>query len=725
MADLSIQYQKDDVVKAERVLKGAHDESRRFSLDNITFDENVSTDYVKFNAYSIRDLIIRKLALDTTYSSQVYPGSNLSLVIDIIAYMYQTLVYQLNHAASESMFFDTQFYENIVRLAKMLGYNAKGMVPCTAMFRVENANQYPHWRILPFSSVNIGGHDYAYCPTEPMKSIEIPSNLTSGGSYDIVLLNGKWKRYDKILTASGDDYETFRLSIGSSTADSMFATTNNIFVAEVVKEYKDRSKDVVDWSNTVINWFSPTSDGLFKRPGDSSLTKNSSDTTSLIFSGSPSSNNRYFNVELDADKKIVLTFGNGLETDKLHAGADVYVFYLDCEGENGAITPTSESAAFKHNSAMFNLPQNLYANMFALGTYDLGIDEITITATNTTSSSTKNTRKDGKSGTLAVKCVSASSPFYPEETVDDVKGTAPGWFKLNNRLVTKDDYEFYLRSAPEFKGTLADIKVMNNWDYASTFYRWLNQLGLEHHNNARYYLNSARFVKYGNASLADPADNNNVYIWYISALKSTSINFDQLVLQYKSILSLRRDLTQEPVFLPAIPVYCEISAVPTEMSKKLLLASNGRSTVGTLMNGEDNSWLEIRLQNNYTYTSVQDVVNKVAMLIIQYFDIQKHKVGFGPFSTNDILNDIYTTIPGVGEVYSAYKPGINQNVIYTSGIQMNCWVNDRTLVDLGDAFWSGQQILLEGFQYPVLSTNTVSAISKRIKIVNRNSTGIL
>lgn len=724
--------QRDDIISMEKVLKGAHDEARRFSLQNVTFGENVASDYLKFNAYSIRDMLLRKLAADANYTGQVYPGSNISLIIDLISYVYQTLVYQLNHSASESMFADTQYYENIVRLAKMLGYNAKGMISSTAVFRVQNPQWHSHWRILPFSFVEIDGKSYSYCPSEATKSLELPSNLTGESQYDILLMNGKWRRYDKILTASGDDYETFQLNIGSNEAAGEYATTDNIFVCEVVKEYKDRTKDEIDWSNTEINWFSPTSEGLFKRKGLSTILSRSDATTSLIYSGSSTSNNRFFNVELNSDKRLVLTFGNGLETDKLHPGADLYVFYLETEGPQGSVTPSSIASEFHHTMDMFGLTEDVYANLFGLGSYDLSSTSMTITSKNTTSDRTYNclTRTDGGDdgggkATMYAKCVTSSSPFYAEEEVDDIKEKAPGWFKLNNRLVTKEDYEFYLRSAPEFKATLADVKVMNNWEYAATFYRWLNQLGLENHNNARYYLNSARFIKYGNASLADPADNNNVYIWYISNLKTNTVNFEQLVLQYKSIMQLRKDLTHEPVFLPAVPVTCEISGVPTELAKKLLSTSNGRTTVGTLINGEDNTWLEIRLQNNYTYTSIQDVLNKVVTLTIQHFDVQKRKVGFGPFSTNDLLNDIYANIPGIGEIYTAYKPAIGQNVVYLPGIHMNCWVNDKTLVDLGDAYWSGQQILLEEFQYPVLSSENVSQLSRRIKVVSRNSTGIL
>ena len=67
---------------------------------------NHSTDFLRFSAYSIKDLITRKLQEDTKLTDQIYEGSNASILIDLISYMYQCLVYQLNNAAAESMFSD-------------------------------------------------------------------------------------------------------------------------------------------------------------------------------------------------------------------------------------------------------------------------------------------------------------------------------------------------------------------------------------------------------------------------------------------------------------------------------------------------------------------------------------------------------------------------------------------------------------------------------------------
>ena len=53
----------------------------------------------------------------------------MTILIDLVAYLYQCLVYQLNNAASESMFSDTQIYSNINRLVNLIGYNPRGCTP--------------------------------------------------------------------------------------------------------------------------------------------------------------------------------------------------------------------------------------------------------------------------------------------------------------------------------------------------------------------------------------------------------------------------------------------------------------------------------------------------------------------------------------------------------------------------------------------------------------------
>ena len=52
-----------------------------------------NTDFLKFSAYSIKDLITRKLASDKHFTDEIYEGSNLATLIDIVSYMYQCLIF--------------------------------------------------------------------------------------------------------------------------------------------------------------------------------------------------------------------------------------------------------------------------------------------------------------------------------------------------------------------------------------------------------------------------------------------------------------------------------------------------------------------------------------------------------------------------------------------------------------------------------------------------------
>jgi hypothetical protein len=47
-----------------------------------------NTQYLRFSAYSMKELIIRKLSEDTKFTDQVYEGSNLAILIDLVSYMY-------------------------------------------------------------------------------------------------------------------------------------------------------------------------------------------------------------------------------------------------------------------------------------------------------------------------------------------------------------------------------------------------------------------------------------------------------------------------------------------------------------------------------------------------------------------------------------------------------------------------------------------------------------
>ena len=385
----------------------------------------------------------------------------------------------------------------------------------------------------------------------------------------------------------------------------------------------------------------------------------------FLYNGLGGDDCNVFNVELNEIKQLVLKFGDGITTNKLTPNSELHVFYLETQGMDGGVKPEdgdTKKLQFQHGAAMFNMDEDLYNAIFG--------------------------QEAAEVGNLECRVLTSSTSAMKEETVDEIRERAPHWFKMNNRLVTKEDYEFFVMNEPSISGMFNSVKVMNNWEYVATFYRWLNQLGVSKHDgNPRFYLNPARFTKYGGASLSDAVDSNNVYIWYITNFGDVSdINYDQMVQRCKSMMVDIKDMCHEPVFLPAIPIRCEISSVP-EKEAQLYLESNRSTTVPYNKdedgNNHDASWLEVRINDDYSISSYE-VIERICSLMTYFFNVRNRQVGFGSFNTNDIVNLIMEKVPAVSDIYTVYQAGIDASPIYTHGISMATFATNTSLINLGD-----------------------------------------
>ena len=386
---------------------------------------------------------------------------------------------------------------------------------------------------------------------------------------------------------------------------------------------------------------------------------NTNDTDGVqnfLYNGLGGDNDNVFNVELNEIKQIVLKFGDGITTRKLTPNSKLYVFYLETQGMDGGVQPSTEPLEFRQNASMLNISQELWE--FIFGPYTDNSD-------------------------MVVNVLTGSTSAMKEEDVDQIRERAPHWFKMNNRLVTKEDYEFFIMNEPSISGMFNSVKVMNNWEYVSTFYRWLNQLGVSKHDNPRFYLNPARFTKYGGASLSDAVDSNNVYIWYITNFGDVEdINYDQMIQRCKSMMIDIKDLCHEPVLMPAIPIRCEISSVPYEDAIRYLTI-NKYTTVPNDDGDKDTCWIEVRINDDYSISSYE-VIERVCSLIIYFFNVRNRQVGFGSFNTHDIVNLIMDKIPQVSDIYTVYKKNEETSPIYTHGISMACFTTNTSLINLGD-----------------------------------------
>lgn len=90
-----------------------------------------NTDYLKFEAASMLDFLKKKVASDGKYTDQIYAGSNLSIVLETLAAMFEVFTYNLNFQASETTFNGVQIYENMLKIVNMLGYKARSSIAPT------------------------------------------------------------------------------------------------------------------------------------------------------------------------------------------------------------------------------------------------------------------------------------------------------------------------------------------------------------------------------------------------------------------------------------------------------------------------------------------------------------------------------------------------------------------------------------------------------------------
>lgn len=654
-------------------------------------------DFLHLNAYSIKDLITRKLSQDTRFTDQIYEGSNLAILIDIFSYMAQNLLYCLNNAAAESMFSDTQIYENINRLCNFIGYNPRGMSPSMATFfaipdEINASENNSKTHLLKYSAIDTGKTDSR--GNKVYYSLGDEDVNFADSDFKFTMYNGIWKVYRQIYVAQGIPWESFTLNnLRSSYGDHEYVAHGFINVYAIT--FND------DGSLKETYLYKPTSEQIFKVPHTSYTSDSSSELNGgIIYNGiisqhntgkkSNSLNSNVFNLRLNERKEYEITFGDGSTGALLPEGAAIYIVYLDTNGLEGELgINDANNIAIKQNS--------------------LGLTDNILNAIYGTSSITKSQIFSGN-----VTNLGASTHAKLEEDVDTIRSNAPQWFRMGNRLVTKGDYEYYIKNTPLFSSAISDVKCMNNWEYISTFYKWLYDLGSRYHNDPRYYLNQNQLIK-NDYKVADPADSNNVYLWCI--MNSTNQSDDILNdTRFKNALEPIKDLTQEPVFLKAVTVNFEICAAPEETAKKYF--ANG--------NFEDyntHSFLEVTLDDDALYSNTM-IARQVADKIIQYFDAQSQKIG-ALLNYSDLMNMIYS-IDGIQRIRTVYYP-IDENgqqdpnnAIVYNGIAFASWTAGLDgLIDLGvDLEVSNSTRSLEAFQYANL--NDSGNIVKNIRVIKKS-----
>lgn len=623
-----------------------------------------NTDFLRFSAYSIKDLITRKLAQDSNFTDQVYEGSNLAILIDIFSYMAQCLLYSLNNAAAESMFADTQIYENMNRLVKFIGYNPKGCQPSNVLFTVTNLKT-----IGDIKSITIP--KYSFIQTDLtdqngqiiyFSTIEDEHIINNNKNPEILFYNGIWKKYSTVFTSNGSEYQKFILDeLQSDTTQTKVVAHNLIHV--YIK------------NNAKYDQYKSVTEGLF--------TDNNINNGTYIYSNDESG--KIFNIRLNETKTYEIQFGNGRTGMIPPKDSEIHIFYLETNGLDPAVQiapKTILNAKIKHS---FNT-QDEYKSIF--------INNI-----------------DDTLNKLEFQNITKATESIPEESVESIRQNAPEWFKTGNRLVTANDYKYFIKN--RFSDNILDVVCQNNWQYISTFYKWLYELGLNGKyvangmriKNDQYYINQNRIIKY-DYKYADASDSNNVYVW-VKMRNDLDI--------YKHIIDKEvqniKMLTQELVQLTPLTVYFSPCAADDSDALKYF-ENNGK------FDSNNESYIELTIDDNIIYTDI-DLAQQAVNIIKDFFKEDKCTLGqFVNFS--ELCQKIYFEL-NISRIRTIYKVDNEVKKIY-NGISFATWTSDY--IDVGDDLdISTQNKSLEVFQFPKLYNdsdliNKIKVIRKSVNVIN-------
>ena len=244
------------------------------------------------------------------FTDHVFEGSNISSIIDIVAYSYHTLLFYLNRTSSESVFTEAQLYENINRIVKLLNYNPSGYKTAVLPFQAKGTMVPGNYTIPRYSFVDVGGVKYSLNTDIAFRKNTSTEETIENIGAKYLLYQGTFEEYP-LQVSTGENFETFILTLPEDKKPDSY----NIHV--------------------------------YVREG---LTWNEYSLTESLFMETPAA--RKFEKRLNENKMFEIRFGNNIYGRRLNAGDSVAIYYLKSDQDkgvvganalNGTLTPLSTS----------------------------------------------------------------------------------------------------------------------------------------------------------------------------------------------------------------------------------------------------------------------------------------------------------------------------------------------------------------------------------------------
>ena len=462
---------------------------------NLT-DFSLSRDsYAAFDAKSLKELIQTRLNDGGIYTDQSFEGSNMSSIVDVIAYSYHLLLFYLNQTSAESMFTDTNIYENMNRIVKLIDYKPKGYQTSLLSFNLEASSLLPvdAYTIKRYSYFVVGGVYYSFINDSTFNKTVIGNQNLKNFSSENILREGQYFEFPQI-TALGEDFESVILA---------------------VKSKDDNLKINVDSSSISI----------YVQDADTKKIIEFTETTSLFLENSDST---VFEKRLNENGLYEFKFGNGVFGKKLNVGDNVLIYYIQSSGEAGVISP---GVLDGNNLNLFVTPR---FNQISQDIYNNTFNFIT----------TQQLQYLNFSNSLQ-----STTPVEKEDT-ESIRNNAAKNFQLQNRVVTIKDYNDFLLT--NFSQVLKSFNVVNNDDYVDQYLNYFLNIGLNKPNDdSRVLFNQINFNSINQI--------NNIYLFLVSKFNNVdendNLNFVSTS-QKSSIINSFKEQQQANInIVPVDPVY--------------------------------------------------------------------------------------------------------------------------------------------------------------------------
>lgn len=451
--------------------------------------------YASFDAQSMKAFMIQRLRNSGQFTDQFFEGSNLSALIDILAYSYHTLLFYLNKQSAESYFSQAEIYENMNKIVNLIGYKPTGpQTSIVSMSAIASSDlSIGNYALRKFSFVNSGGTIFSIANDIYFEKTSADVETIDSIGSQSLLYQGQFIEYQELF-AIGQPFETFTIvdeNTNAQPTEVRFIDNNNIYV--YVKESADGK-----WYEYI-------------------------ETSSLYLSQAKT---RSFERRFNENGRYEIKFGDGIFGRQLQAGEEVAIYYLVSNGDNGII---------ESNTLRGNLVQMNTSKLRAINA--------------DTTSADSNYLTPQQLAYLTIINTAQSTQPKLMESVQDIRTNAPKLFASQNRVVTTNDFDLFV--AKNFANIIISNKTVNNKKYVEEYVKYFYDIGLNQPNDdAGILLNQVNFY--------DACDFNNVYTFIVPNLYLLNNKEPQLLsasLKQLLINQLGNQSLVNVEIIPSDPVY--------------------------------------------------------------------------------------------------------------------------------------------------------------------------